>query len=98
MRKRRTETAVLVLVCGGLAGLLIWSKLRLVSDLPRSAYAVPREYPLPDAAPDTGPDSSLETTPESAPGADAGHGSSGGASAEVVGGAPRAAAPPRSEN
>lgn len=42
MKRRRVETAVLVVVCGSLAGLLIWSKLRLVSDLPRSAYADPK--------------------------------------------------------
>jgi len=48
MKKRRAETAVLVLVCGSLAGLLIWSKLRLVSDLPRSAYADPKRQTVPD--------------------------------------------------
>lgn len=41
--KRKRESVAVVLVCGSLAGLLIWSKLRLVSDLPRSAYAVPRD-------------------------------------------------------
>lgn len=32
---------VFVLCVGSLAGVLIWSKLRLVTDIPRSAYAVP---------------------------------------------------------
>ncbi len=33
------------------AGMLFWTKLRLVSDIPRSAYAVPREKQVdrPDA-------------------------------------------------
>lgn len=35
---------------GATAGMLIWSKLRLVSGLPRSAYAVPEERV--DAEPD----------------------------------------------
>jgi hypothetical protein len=31
------------------AGMLFWTKLRLVSDIPRSAYAVPKEkQPAPD--------------------------------------------------
>ena len=33
----------LLLCLGMLAGILIWSKLRLVTDIPRSAYADPRE-------------------------------------------------------
>jgi len=28
---------------GALAGILIWSKLRVVTEMPRSAYAVPKE-------------------------------------------------------
>lgn len=33
-----------VIAClGMLAGVLIWAKLRLVTDIPRSAYAEPRE-------------------------------------------------------
>ncbi len=78
MRKRRSETAVLVLVCGSLAGLLIWSKLRLVSELPRSAYATPREQapehddasPEPsggEQAPATGRDDDAEHSDEARP-------------------------------
>ena len=33
----------LLLCLGMLAGVLIWAKLRLVTDIPRSAYADPRE-------------------------------------------------------
>ncbi len=33
----------LVFALGMLAGVLIWAKLRLVTDIPRSAYADPRE-------------------------------------------------------
>lgn len=32
-----------LLCLGMLAGVLIWAKLRLVTDIPRSAYAVPEE-------------------------------------------------------
>lgn len=37
-----------VLCLGMLAGVLIWAKLRLVTDIPRSAYADPREVEVPD--------------------------------------------------
>ena len=33
----------IVLCLGALAGVLIWAKLRLVTDIPLSAYADPRE-------------------------------------------------------
>ena len=33
----------LVFALGMIAGILIWAKLRLVTDIPRSAYADPRE-------------------------------------------------------
>jgi len=33
----------LVFALGMIAGVLIWAKLRLVTDIPRSAYADPRE-------------------------------------------------------
>ena len=40
-RQRMRHGLSTALSVGALAGLLIWTKLRLVSDLPRSAYAVP---------------------------------------------------------
>ncbi|MFI4898591.1 MAG: hypothetical protein ACIARR_12295 [Phycisphaerales bacterium JB059] len=44
MKRRRMRHGLsTALSVGALAGLLIWTKLRLVSDLPRSAYAVPPE-------------------------------------------------------
>lgn len=44
MSKQRGRNGLSTLLSvGALAGLLIWTKLRLVSDLPRSAYAVPQE-------------------------------------------------------
>jgi hypothetical protein len=40
-----------ILLClGALAGVLIWAKLRLVTDIPRSAYADPREQQPPESA------------------------------------------------
>ena len=36
----------LMMCLGMLAGILIWAKLRLVTDIPRSAYADPRETQL----------------------------------------------------
>lgn len=42
-RDRLARQAVFVLGIGSLAGVLIWSKLRLVTDIPRSAYAVPEQ-------------------------------------------------------
>lgn len=38
-----TRNLSLLLCLGALAGVLIWAKLRLVTDIPRSAYADPRE-------------------------------------------------------
>jgi hypothetical protein len=43
-----TRSASLLLSLGALAGVLIWAKLRLVTDIPRSAYADPREVELPE--------------------------------------------------
>ncbi len=45
---RHTRSLVLMLSIGMLAGVLIWAKLRLVTDIPRSAYADPREVDQPD--------------------------------------------------
>jgi hypothetical protein len=33
------------------AGVLIWSKLRLATNIPRSAYAVPEQGPVEDTGP-----------------------------------------------
>lgn len=47
-----------IIAClGMLAGVLIWAKLRLVTDIPRSAYAEPRELdnPTEDQADPTDP-------------------------------------------
>lgn len=33
------------------AGVLIWSKLRLATNIPRSAYAVPEQGPVEDTPP-----------------------------------------------
>jgi len=43
-----TRNLTLMLSLGMLAGVLIWSKLRLVTDIPRSAYADPREVQHPE--------------------------------------------------
>ncbi len=46
-RSRRHERAFTCLLSlGMLAGVLIWAKLRLVTDIPRSALAVPEEVDL----------------------------------------------------
>jgi hypothetical protein len=42
-----TRSLSLLLCLGALAGVLIWAKLRLVTDIPRSAYADPNETALP---------------------------------------------------
>ncbi|GEM_PF-2765112 len=42
-RDRLARQVVFVLGIGSLAGVLIWSKLRLVTDIPRSAYAEPED-------------------------------------------------------
>ncbi|MEM0982785.1 MAG: hypothetical protein AAGI17_02420 [Planctomycetota bacterium] len=40
-RLRRTANVVAVLAIGTLAGVLIWTKLKLVSPIPRTAFADP---------------------------------------------------------
>lgn len=52
----KTRNLSLVLCLGLLAGVLIWAKLRLVTDIPRSAYADPREVMVPDEHLDQQPD------------------------------------------
>ena len=53
-----------MLCLGMLAGVLIWAKLRLVTDIPRSAYADPREAQAVSPVEDSGADYFLleETT------------------------------------
>ncbi len=41
--KKHARSLTFVLCMGMLAGVLIWAKLRLVTDIPRSAYAEPEE-------------------------------------------------------
>jgi len=43
MNQRRARALTFMLSLGMLAGVLIWAKLRLVTDIPRSALADPRE-------------------------------------------------------
>lgn len=40
-RSEQTRRAVFVMGTMAVAGVLIWSKLRLATNIPRSAYAVP---------------------------------------------------------
>jgi hypothetical protein len=40
---KQARSLTFVLCLGMLAGVLIWAKLRLVTDIPRSAYADPEE-------------------------------------------------------
>lgn len=53
MSKRRIRSSVFTLaLVGMLAGLLLWSKLRLATDMPQSAYAEPEgEAPAADRRP-----------------------------------------------
>ncbi|MBZ0172425.1 MAG: hypothetical protein K8E66_08605 [Phycisphaerales bacterium] len=63
-RWRRPAGAIFVFVL--FAGMLFWTKLRLVSDIPRSAYAVPKDN-QPDqdrAAPDERPDREADAPDE----------------------------------
>jgi hypothetical protein len=52
----------LLLCLGTLAGILIWAKLRLVTDIPRSAYADPREQQIHDETGDQLDDHALKHT------------------------------------
>jgi hypothetical protein len=62
---KQTRNLALVLCMGTLAGVLIWAKLRLVTDIPRSAYADPREVEIPeDHAQDSDLDQSSDTESE----------------------------------
>jgi hypothetical protein len=50
-RSERTRRAVFVMGTMAVAGVLIWSKLRLATNIPRSAYAVPDQGPVEDTGP-----------------------------------------------
>jgi hypothetical protein len=41
--EKQARSLTFMLCLGMLAGVLIWAKLRLVTDIPRSAYADPKE-------------------------------------------------------
>lgn len=43
------KTAAVLSAVALFAGMLFWTKLRLVSDIPRSAYAVPKDEAPPPA-------------------------------------------------
>ncbi len=43
INERRARALTFMLSLGMLAGVLIWAKLRLVTDIPRSALAEPKE-------------------------------------------------------
>jgi len=51
INQRRARALTFMLSLGMLAGVLIWAKLRLVTDIPRSALAEPREVERPRAEP-----------------------------------------------
>lgn len=61
-----TRSLSLLLCLGALAGVLIWAKLRLVTDIPRSAYADPKDRQVDDARsgsltdPQTDPDTNAD--------------------------------------
>lgn len=57
---KQTRNLTLILSIGMLAGVLIWAKLRLVTDIPRSAYADPRDVEPPKDIADTDADQSPE--------------------------------------
>ena len=69
-----------VLSAGALAGVLIWSKLRLVTDIPRSAYAEPETGPGGEDPEKNGEDA-VVTSEQIAP-------ASGGGSAPLSGSMP----------
>ena len=52
-RARRRKACGLVLCTLGALGLLIWLKLRVVTGIPRTVYAEPRDVPPPPAQPES---------------------------------------------
>jgi hypothetical protein len=53
--ERRARAFTFMLSLGMLAGVLIWAKLRLVTDIPRSALAVPEEIEPTEIDPESDP-------------------------------------------
>ena len=54
-----TRSFALLFCLGALAGILIWAKLRLVTDIPRSAYAEPKEEQVDHDQYDAEPDAEI---------------------------------------
>jgi hypothetical protein len=65
-RSRRIARAGGIFACSVLA-LLLWSKLKLVSGIPRTAYAVPEKPPADPALPPPDPDRQPEAPVDSQP-------------------------------
>ena len=63
INQRRARALTFMLSLGMLAGVLIWAKLRLVTDIPRSALADPKQV-------DTAKDKSGESIDQSSDGTD----------------------------
>lgn len=61
---RRARAFTFMLSLGMLAGVLIWAKLRLVTDIPRSALAVPEEVEPMEGDPESGAESGVELIDE----------------------------------
>lgn len=51
VHRRRAAVVLLIGLIGGGVALLLWARLRLVTDIPRTAYAEPEQ----EAAQDSGP-------------------------------------------
>lgn len=62
-RHRHGRFAATLAFTGALAGVLIWSKLRLSTSMPRSAYAVPKER-VADDKPDSNGPAAASSVPE----------------------------------
>lgn len=61
---RRARAFTFMMSLGMLAGVLIWAKLRLVTDIPRSALAVPEEVEPTESDPASGTESGSEIIDE----------------------------------
>jgi len=72
---KHTRKLSVVFSLGLLAGVLIWAKLRLVTDIPRSAYAEPREVQQPETDQDSEhlDDPDIDADPSTEPPIDKNH-------------------------